>query len=195
GERAHAVHLEDLRETFLLKNRRDGRVETCLRLLRTAGCCSGELGIDFEWHRLPTDEEVETWLPEDKRKRDLMGLLEMLRYAKAEGCRKRLIHAYFGFEAFPEGCGSCDVCLSAQDWIREHFREHQPRQIASASDRKEESSDRPLERGDWIKIRGHGLCNVLSVHKQRNSTRIDVERARDLERLSFDLGRINWRRT
>ena len=191
GERAHAIHLEDLRETFLLKNRRDGRPETCLRLLRTAGCCSGELGVDFEWHRAPSEAEIEAWLPEQKRKRDLTGLLEMVRYAKAETCRKRQVHSYFGFEAHLDGCDSCDACLDIEDWIRASFPDDARMKIATAT--KSDSDSAEIERGDWIDIRGHGLCSVLSVHRRRSGTTIDVERARDLERRSFELRRITWR--
>src|SRR5690606_27110059 len=100
GERLQAMDVQSLRETFLVKNRRDGRVETCLRLLRAAGCIEGEFGRDLVWRRSPTDAEIAEWLPEDKRQRDLMGLLHMVRYARATTCRKREVHAYFGFTDF-----------------------------------------------------------------------------------------------
>ena len=37
GERLNSIDLDDLRDTFLVKQRHDGRVETCLRILRAAG--------------------------------------------------------------------------------------------------------------------------------------------------------------
>ena len=41
------MDLDTLRDTFLTKQRHDGRVETVLRLLRTGGCLEGEIGRDL----------------------------------------------------------------------------------------------------------------------------------------------------
>src|SRR5690606_24489709 len=114
-------------QTRLVKTRRDGRVETCLRLLRVAGCIDGELGnASFAWLRRPTDAEVEAWLPDDKRARDLGGLLEMVRYATGLRCRKDAIHSYFGFEGeFPGGCGSCDREAEPLAWLAAHHAAEQ----------------------------------------------------------------------
>ena len=98
GDRLHAADVATLRETFLTKNRHDGRVDTVLRLLRAAGCTTGEAGLDLQLVRVPDAREVEAWLPEDKRQNDLMGLLKMVRYASEPACRKRTIHAHFGFD-------------------------------------------------------------------------------------------------
>ena len=91
GDRLHAADVATLRETFLTKNRHDGRVDTVLRLLRAAGCTTGEAGLDLQLVRVPDAREVEAWLPEDKRQNDLMGLLKMVRYASEPECRKRTI--------------------------------------------------------------------------------------------------------
>ena len=90
--------------TFLGKNRHDGRVDTCLRLLRTAGCITGDVGRDLAFVRAPSEAELEEWVPDDKRQHDLQGLLAMVRYASQHACRKATVHSHFGFESelFPE---------------------------------------------------------------------------------------------
>lgn len=192
GERLHAVELESLRETFLIKNKRDGRIQTCLNLLETAGCVRGELGRSFEWLRTPSAEEITEWLPDDKRKRNLMGLLEMVRYARATQCRKRVVHHYFGFDEFPEGCGSCDAEVAFGPWLEERLPRDERRPIPRP--REAEPAQDELSRGDWIEVRGFGPCHVTRVHKGGKDVRIDVEVARDLTRRSFNLRRIRWRK-
>ncbi|MFO1051602.1 MAG: ATP-dependent DNA helicase RecQ [Planctomycetota bacterium] len=193
GERAQAFDQDDLRAALLVKNRRDGRSDTCLRLLRTAGCFDGDFGRgSFRWLRTPDADEIATWLPDDKRERDLRALLTMYRYAREPGCRKRAIHAYFGFEdAFPAGCGACDGEVEPGAWIAEHLdpasRRPVPRSAPGVDD-----ADGALKRGDWIDVQGHGLCAVQRVHRTSRGVRVDVERARDLRSLSFDLRRIRW---
>src|SRR5262249_28153064 len=81
GDRLAAVDLDALRSTFLLQNRHDGRIETCLRLLTAAGCLEGRIGRDLRVVRTPTAAELVAWAPEDKRQNDLLGLLAMVRYA------------------------------------------------------------------------------------------------------------------
>ena len=207
GERVATVDVQDLRATFLLKNRHDGRVETCLRLLRTAGCTAGDLGRDFEWLRTPDADEIATWLPEDKRERDLRGLLAMVQYAgQPDGCRKATLHAHFGLPAPLEdaerpdaGCGACDLCAVRNDWIATHIDESTKRSIAATDteNKKGKNAKRAaatVTRGDWINIRGAGLCAVRRVHVDRSGKiRVDVERARDLSEGSYDLSRVKWR--
>lgn len=196
GDRLHAADVATLRETFLTKNRHDGRVDTVLRLLRAAGCTTGEAGLDLQLVRVPDAREVEAWLPEDKRQNDLMGLLKMVRYASEPQCRKRTIHAHFGFaDDFPDGCGSCDVCVDLHGWQGEHMPAPEP----LTRGRREEPvrSDDPtrgVERGDWLDVQGVGLCCVVRVHRHGDRVRVDVERASDLKPRAVDLRRKRWRR-
>ena len=196
GDRLHAADVATLRETFLTKNRHDGRVDTVLRLLRAAGCTTGEAGLDLQLVRVPDAREVEAWLPEDKRQNDLMGLLKMVRYASEPACRKRTIHAHFGFDDdFTDGCGSCDVCVDVADWQAEQM----PPSKALTRGRREEQvrGDDPthgLQRGDWLDVQGVGLCCVVRVHRHGDRVRVDVERATDLKPRSVDLRRKKWRR-
>ncbi|MCC6784410.1 MAG: ATP-dependent DNA helicase RecQ [Planctomycetes bacterium] len=198
GERALAFDVDALRDKLLVKNRRDGRIDTCLRLLRTAGCFEGEFGRgSFRWLRSPGPAEIAAWLPDDKRERDLSALLTLLRWCQGEDCRKRALHAYFGFaDDFPTGCLCCDRELTSEAWLdaalppasRVPIPRHEPR-LGSAA-----AADAPLQRGDWLDVQGHGLCAVVRVHRTTRGVMVDLERARDLQALSFPLGRLRWRK-
>jgi ATP-dependent DNA helicase RecQ len=189
GERVHTLDVQELRETFLVKNRRDGRVDTCLRLLRAAGCCAGELGRDFTWLRMPSDAELDDWLPDDKRERDLRGLLAMVEYAKGTQCKKRVIHVHFGI-ATAERCGSCDRCVEAIAWLDAHL----PARAAARAPEAEAADAGVPRRGEWLRVEGLGLCTVLRVHELPRGVRVDVELHEDLSRTSFDAHRLRWSR-
>ena len=193
GERVHAVDLETLQNAFLTKNRHDGRIETVLRLLASAGCTTGELGRDFAIVRVPDDAELDAWLPEQKRKHDLMGLLRMVRYATESACRKQTIHEHFGFHDVEDGCGACDVCTDAVTWQDEHLGQPRPWPAAGAPD-ADPDPEAPLQRGDWIDVERLGLCCVQSVHRRGRRWHADVERASDFHSHRIDLGRRTWRR-
>ncbi|MCB9868610.1 MAG: ATP-dependent DNA helicase RecQ [Planctomycetes bacterium] len=194
GERLNSIDSDALRDTFLVKQKHDGRVDTCLRLLRAGGCIDGELGLDAVWLRTPAPHEIAEWLPDDKRKRDLMGLLQMVQYARTPRCRKAYIHEYFGFADQPDACGACDACLDPAAWLDTHLppaaRQPIPRHVA-ASDRA--PGNTPVQRGDWIEVRGVGPCAVKRVHLHGKRVSVDVEVARDLSERTFDLGRVRWR--
>ena len=196
GDRLHAADVATLRETFLTKNRHDGRVDTVLRLLRAAGCTTGEAGLDLALTRVPDAREIEAWLPEDKRQNDLMGLLKMVHYASKLECRKQTIHAHFGFgDDFEDGCGSCDVCVDVTAWQDESMPSSKT--LTRGRPDEEVDEDDPthgLARGDWLEVRGLGLCCVVRVHRHGNRARVDVERASDLKPRSLDLRRKQWRR-
>ncbi len=213
GDRLHAADVEQLRLTFLHKNRHDGRVDTVLRLLRSAGCTTGDAGLDLQLVREPDADEIATWLPDDKRQNDLMGLLKMVRYANQPECRKKTIHHHFGFDDLQAGCGSCDICTSTHDWQDAHMPKakplirgrapskkqpptaHQPAQDSKPPESVPESDPtHGLTRGDWLDIAGIGLCCIVRVHRHGNNARVDVERASDLKPRSIDLRRRRWKR-
>jgi len=195
GDRLPATDLDTLRETFLTKNRHDGRVETVLRLLRSAGCTRGDIGRDLELVRAPDDAELHDWLPDDKKKRDLMGLLRMVRYATEGACRKRTVHEHFGFHDLDDGCGACDVCLATARWQDAHLPVARALPRHAAGDGESTPDDAaPVQRGEWIDVQGLGLCHVQRVHRRGSSWRADVERAQDLNTRSIDLHRRRWQR-
>jgi ATP-dependent DNA helicase RecQ len=222
GDRLHAADIEQLRMTLLHKNKRDGRVDTVLRLLRSAGCTTGEAGLDLKIVREPDDDEIARWLPDDKRQNDLMGLLKMVRYANEPRCRKSVIHQHFGFDDLTAGCGSCDVCTDQTAWLDQHMTESMPLTKGRSQEAKPEPEEvvargdfgagvaeevrAPaaadgekdptfgLSRGDWIDIAGIGLCCIVRVHRHGKTGRVDVERASDLKPRSIDLRRRRWKR-
>jgi len=195
GDRVNSIDAGDLRQEFLIKNKRDGRVETVLRLLRAAGCTEGDLGVDFRWLKEPDDDELDAWVPEGKRQRDLEGLLAMVRYATEPRCRKAAVHAYFGFPYDEDACTSCDVHTSVDAFVGSRLPAAVRRAVPRSVRRDATApADAPLQRGDWIEVKGHGLCAVRRVHVTSGGVRVDVERAGDLSERSFDLRRIRWRR-
>ena len=195
GERVATIDTQDLRAELLVKNRRDGRIETCLRLLRAAGCTEGDLGHDFVWLREPSPEEVDGWIVEGKRRGDLEGLLQMVRYAREETCRKGAIHAHFEFEYDVAGCTSCDLHRPVAEFLAERLpSEHRHPLGGAGAVADPDDAAAPVQRGDWIEVAGHGLCAVRRVHKTSRGVRVDVERAADLVERSFELRRVRWRR-
>ncbi len=198
GDRLHAVDLDTLRGTFLHKNRHDGRVETVLRLLRSAGCTTGDIGEDLVLVRAPEEDELAAWLPPEKRHHDLMGLLRMVRYATEGLCRKRTIHEHFGFRDIEDRCGACDVCTEVAAWQDAHLPPAKAL-LRTASPIAPTVDDgghdpAPVQRGDWIDVQGLGLCCVQRVHRRGRSFVADVERAADLQTRTVDLRRRKWRR-
>jgi ATP-dependent DNA helicase RecQ len=207
GEALHALDLDTLRSTFVTKNRHDGRVETVLRLLRSAGCLRGELGHDLVLDRVPDADEIDAWLPAEKRQNDLLALLRMVRYATEGACRKRTIHEHFGFDDLGDGCGACDVCTTAATWHAAHLPPPQPlprrprdpasgggmaAPTASPVPAAATAATAPIARGDWIDVAGLGLCCVQRVHRRGRGFHADVERASDLRVHQVDLQRRRW---
>jgi len=190
-ERLAVLDVQDIRETLLVKNRRDGRVETCLNLLETAGCTRGVPGTGtFELLRVPGEEEIAVWLDDGKRERDLNRLLKVVGYAGAEGCRKAVIHDHFGLEVVAGGCGSCDRCVEEARWLSERLPPADRRPIQPAP--RDETAR--ISRGDWIEIVHHGPGMVTRVEHQGRRVRIQVELSNTLRKRYFDLNRIRWRR-
>jgi ATP-dependent DNA helicase RecQ len=190
-ERLAILDVQDIRETLLVKNRRDGRVETCLNLLETAGCTRGVPGSGtFELVRVPGDEEIAVWLDDGKRERDLNRLLKVAGYAGAEGCRKAVIHEHFGLEVMPGGCGACDRCVDEARWLAERLPPADRRPIQPAF--RDEGAR--ISRGDWIDIVRHGPGLVTRVEHHGRRVRIQVELSNTLRKRHFDLDRIRWRK-
>lgn len=189
GDRLHAEDLGSLRATFFGKNRNDGRVDTCLRLLTSGGCLAGEIGRNLQFARPPTAQELATWIPDDKRQNDLMGLLSMLRYATGTDCRRQSIQQHFDGACSAANCGFCDVCLPVDTF----FLGHLPATRALPK-RTAQPEHAMVQRGDWILVRGLGLCCIRSVHKGRDTLRADVELASDLSQRNINLMHGNWRR-
>lgn len=190
GDRIAAVDAETLREQFLPRQRRDGRIDTVLRLLRHGGCLAGEPGADLAFVRLPEADELMRWFPAGKLDHDLRALLRMVQYATEPLCRKHTIHAHFGDDALAMGCGACDVCTPPTVWLQAHLPA--PRPIPQRAATTVAAEPAPVQRGDWLEVPRLGLCCVLRVHRRGRRWTVDVELAHDLSQRSLDLSRPGW---
>ncbi|MCB2180452.1 MAG: ATP-dependent DNA helicase [Desulfobulbaceae bacterium] len=111
-EAVNAQGTEWLKEKLLFKTKHDFRVETGLSMFDRYGVTEGSI----EKHDLrvasPFPKEISQEKVNAKMKNEQKKLHFMVGYIKTEGCRKALIHEYFGIE-HPDRCGACDLCLGS----------------------------------------------------------------------------------
>ncbi|HGY89557.1 MAG TPA: RecQ family ATP-dependent DNA helicase [Planctomycetes bacterium] len=188
GEHAYAHSVEEIRDTLLLKNRGDGRVETTLGLLRSRDVVSGdfETGDLVLLRPLEVGEEYAI-VSEEKKSRDLMRLLEMARWVRAETCRRVSLHECFGVASEP--CGACDVCLGGSSIDLIKFRHHGGGGRNMPCDESGEAP--PLRRGDWIRV-GRRKLRVLKVDRGRRGWSVEAECSDSLEIRTIELERTRW---
>lgn len=202
GERLQAKDLDDLRDELLIKNRGDNRVSICLRWLEVLGVTVGS----FDSHDLRLVREFDLdELPdfvgsEDKLRNDLQGLLGMVRFASGLECRRVTLNRHFGLPE-PEGaCGSCDVCTNSEDWRAAHFQarpgsvSERPSSTESKEPAQSEPKDAEFNRGDWVRINGRGLAQIVRVDQQGKRLRLTLEDAHSLKRRSVDPRRVRVER-
>lgn len=196
GERLQAKDLDDLRDELLIKNRGDNRVSICLKWLEVLGVTKGS----FEGHNfaLATEFDLDE-LPdfvgsEGKLRADLEGLLAMVRFAAGTECRRLTLHRHFGLPETDEPCGTCDVCAQAPEWRAAHLAQR-PSELSEGgvSLAKDESAPE-IQRGDWVKIGGRGLAQVLKVDESGGRVRLTVEDSRGLKRRTVDTARVRVER-
>ena len=193
GERIQTKDLDDLRDELLVKQRGDNRVGICLKWLEVLGITEGS----FETHDLRLVCELDpSRLPpsvgsEAKLQADLLGLLGMSRFAnERETCRRVRLAEHFGLEAGPTPCGACDVCAEPDAWRADHLA---ARPAAPPSSGPERRSDE-FRRGDWVRVRGRHLGQVVRVEGEGRGLRLVVEDAGDLRQRRIDPGRVRVER-
>jgi len=197
GERIQARDLDDLRDELLVKNRSDNRVSICLKWFEVLGITSGS----FEAHNLAVAQDLDPGgLPGfvgsgDKRRSDLEGLLRMVRFA-TEGlvCRRVTLAEHFETETPDSACGACDVCNPPEEWLSEHFKT--PRPIGAplqaggpGPDQGTSSDPDVIQRGDWVRVDGRHVGQVVRVDGSGSRARLVVESATDLRRRTVKLER------
>ena len=195
GERLQAKDLDDLRDELLIKNRGDNRVGICLRWLEVLGVTTGS----FETHDLELVRELDpNELPdfvgsEGKLKSDLTSLLGITRFASTDAeCRRASISEHFGLPVPAEPCGACDVCTDGAAWRAEHLA---PRPEPKAPESREAEADgTEFRRGDWVKVRGRHLGQVVKVEGTGRKLRLTVESTGDLKRRTVDPRRVRVER-
>jgi len=185
GERIQTRDLDDLRDELLVKQRGDNRVAICLKWLDVLGVTSGS----FETNDLRLARDLEPGeLPEfvgsdEKLSADLRGLLTMTRFAKEPAeCRRAGVARHFDLEPPQVPCGACDVCAAPDAWRAGHFS---AREAAPQAPRPE-AEDAPFRRGDWVRVRGRHLGQVVRVEGEGRGLRLVVESASDLRRRTVD---------
>lgn len=110
-----AQGLEYMREKLLFYHKRDYRLETALNWLERWGA------VEWPNHDLRRIEWINdpdpSWLNEEVHKLRHRALneklLEMVRWAELESCRKQRIYEYFGHPQ-AEACGQCDICVPGE---------------------------------------------------------------------------------
>jgi len=104
----------------------------------------------------------------------------MARFAgMAEECRRVLIARHFGLDDPPTPCGACDVCADAAQWRATHLTER----TSGTGPRERESGWR---RGDWVRVDGRHLGQVIKVEGDGKRQRLVVESTSDLQRRTVD---------
>jgi len=209
GDRVQAKDLDDLRDELLVKNRGDNRVSICLKWLEVLGVVEGSFeSHDLRVTRAMSPDELPDFVgSEEKLRGDLTGLLEMTRFAsRHDECRRATIQRYFGLEVpDPRRCEACDVCVDADAWRASHLA---PRPATDRSDagaagaadtgtagtggtgaRKTGAGagKRPrFRRGDWVRVDGRHVGQVVRVDDEGRDLRLVVEDASDLKRRVVD---------
>ncbi len=110
-DEANSLGLEWIKDKMLFKHKSDFRLETCLALFDRYGVTEGSL----EKRNLRLCGPLPPQLHPDKIAAKILSeqkkLHLMVQYIKISGCRKGLIHDYFGMD-HDETCNACDNCLS-----------------------------------------------------------------------------------
>ncbi|MEW6291445.1 MAG: ATP-dependent DNA helicase RecQ [Thermodesulfobacteriota bacterium] len=113
-EAANSGGIEWLKERLLFKNRHDFRLETALSMFDRFGTTEGSLAGHDLHVTAPLPAELGPKKIADKMLAEQKKLHFMVCYIKTEGCRKALIHDYFGMD-HPASCGACDNCRRSQE--------------------------------------------------------------------------------
>ena len=184
GERIQSRDLDDLRDELLVKNRGDNRLQICLKWFEVLGVTSGS----FERHNLRLAREFSpAELPEyvgsvEKRQQDLGALLAMVRFAtEPDECRRVGLARHFDLPVPSGDCGTCDLCVDAEDWRGARFASRVASQPNAAP-----ADAAPFRRGDWVRIGRSGLAQVVRVDGEGARVRLLVEDACQLKRHVVD---------
>lgn len=106
---ANSLGINWLREQLVFKQKADFRLETALRLFERYGVTTGSL----DTHNLSIQKELPEQFKQKKIDQKVLSeqkkLHLMVQYANIKGCRKGLIHDYFGMD-HPDLCFCCDNC-------------------------------------------------------------------------------------
>ncbi|MBU0680515.1 MAG: ATP-dependent DNA helicase [Proteobacteria bacterium] len=110
-DEANGLGLAWIKDKMLFKHKSDFRLETCLGLFDRYGVTEGSL--DKRTLRLcgPLAPQLHPKKIAAKVLSEQKKLHLMVQYIKIKGCRKGLIHDYFGMD-HADVCNACDNCLN-----------------------------------------------------------------------------------
>ena len=108
----------------------------------------------------------------------------MTRFAKEPAeCRRASISRHFDLDVPDAPCGACDACADGAAWRGEHFA---ARSAAAVAGPAGPDDDAPFRRGDWVRVRGRHLGQVVRVEGEGRSLRLVVESVSDLRHRTVD---------
>lgn len=179
GERIVTKDLDDLRKELLYKDKADNRVTICLKWLEVLGITQGS----FETGNLRIVQQMDPeQLPDiignpDKHKADLHGLLAIMQFALNDesSCRRAIVAEHFKLPDIKPKCCACDACVNRDDYLAKHFTCRPTGDVQTSSTRADH-----YHRGDWVRINGKYIAQVVKVHKRGRDIELIVESAGDL---------------
>ena len=203
GDRIQIRDEADLRQELLVKERRDNRVGIALRWLDVLGVTRGSFETrDLQVVRELDPGELPAFLGSgEKLEDDLRALLGMVEFAKCTDIpRRALLADHFGLSAGPDDAFGCDNTEDAVAWRRERLparrRVETPRAFGAGLDGAAQElpgrgdaappSDAPFQRGDWVRVDGRHLGQVVKVEGEGRALRLTVESVGDFRRRSVD---------
>ena len=199
GERLQIMDEADVRQELLVKERRDNRVGIALRWLEVLGVTQGSFeGRDLRVVRDLDPAELPEFLHTgEKLDDDLRALLSMVEFAKCEDrARRELLCDHFGLPFSDSDAFGCDNTEDAAEWRTERMprrelsapRAGDTRPAGEDGGRVEAApaSDARWQRGDWVKVDGRHLGQVVKVEGTGSSVRLTIESVGDFRRRTVD---------
>lgn len=192
GERVQVRDEDDLRQELLVKERRDNRVGIALRWLDVLGVTRGSFeGRDLEVVRDLDPQELPPFLASgEKLDDDLRALLAMVEFAKCgDRPRRALLAEHFGLPFAEADAFGCDNTEDPARWRAERM----DRRAGAAAGPGEPAvveaappTDAPFARGDWVRVDGRHLGQVVKVEGEGRGLRLTVESVGDFRRRVVD---------
>jgi len=185
GERIQTKEIDDLRGELLVKERHDRRLEIALKWLEVLEVTTGSFeSRDLALARPLDPSELPEFVgSESKLRADLEGLLAMVRFATDEGTpRRALLARHFGLEPAAQGEGPCDHSSDPAAFLARSF----PPRALAAPGAAEPRPEGEFQRGDWVRVDGRHLGQVLRVEGRGSRVKLVVESVGDLRRRTVD---------
>ncbi len=188
GERIVTKDLDDLRKELLYKDKADNRVTICLKWLEVLGITEGSFEMDNLRIVKPLDPDhlPEIVGHEDKLKNDLHGLLGLMQFAlnTESNCRRAVIAEHFKLDEIPQSCHACDACVDRDAHLTDHFTPRPAGDVQTQVTRADH-----FHRGDWVRVDGRHIGQVIKVHKRGRDIELIVESAGDLRTRKVNIRR------